>query len=64
MQGPSAIIHHHLVVTGYLYARPNQAQLTHTAIGIYEILGAEGVIMKEIESDLVWMEQMVTDLAV
>jgi hypothetical protein len=28
-----------------------------------EILGAEGVIFGETESEMVWMEQMLTDLA-
>ncbi|KAF8540306.1 hypothetical protein BDD12DRAFT_880693 [Trichophaea hybrida] len=31
--------------------------------GINEILGAEGVIFGETESEMVWMEQMLTDLA-
>jgi hypothetical protein len=30
---------------------------------MYEILGAEGVIFKETESEIVWTEQMLTDLA-
>jgi len=30
---------------------------------MYEILGAEGVISGETESEIVWMEQMLTDLA-
>jgi hypothetical protein len=28
-----------------------------------EILGAEGVIFGETQSEMVWMEQMLTDLA-
>jgi hypothetical protein len=30
---------------------------------MYEILGAEGVIFGETESEIVWIEQMLTDLA-
>jgi hypothetical protein len=30
---------------------------------MYEILGAEGVIFGETESEIVWTEQMLTDLA-
>jgi hypothetical protein len=30
---------------------------------MYEILGAEGLIFGETESDMVWMEQILTDLA-
>jgi hypothetical protein len=30
---------------------------------MYEILGAEGVIFNEIESEIVWTEKMLTDLA-
>ena len=30
---------------------------------MYEILGAKGVMFGETESGIVWMEQMLTDLA-
>jgi hypothetical protein len=30
---------------------------------MYEILGAEGVIIGETESEIVWTKQMLTDLA-
>jgi hypothetical protein len=30
---------------------------------MYEILGSEGIIFGETESEIVWMEQMLTDLA-
>jgi hypothetical protein len=30
---------------------------------MYEILGAEGVILEETESEMVWIEQMLTDFA-
>jgi len=59
----SAVIHRHRAVTVYLEARPNRAQYSYTGFGIYKILGAEGVIFGETESEIVLTEQMLTDLA-